>query len=141
MRSSIFCAQFFAGEGFIILRCFRYSKGLDRSGKGMHQRRSLVAPRLLFYGGAFTIFISGFVLFVVLRAANKTAPDISFRAPPRGATACRKTVFLLLTDILASLFKPCRTRIIERGKIIPRKFLQPNNWQKISPQKLSDAVL
>ena len=24
----------------------------------------------------------------------------------------------------------CRTRIIERDKIIPRKSLQPNNWQK-----------
>ena len=76
-------------------------------------------------------FYFGGSLFVVLRAANRTAPDVSFRTPPRGATACRENVFLLLANTLASVSQLCRTRIIERGKIIPRKSLQPNNWQKI----------
>ena len=76
-------------------------------------------------------FYFGGSLFVVLRAANRTAPDLSFRTPPRGATACRENVFLLLANTLAPLSQLCRTRIIERGKIIPRKSLQPNNWQKI----------
>ena len=61
---------------------------------------------------------------------KQTSPDLSFRTPPRGATACRENVFLLLTNTLASVSQLCRTRIIERGKIIPRKSLQPNNWQK-----------
>ena len=76
-------------------------------------------------------FYFGGSLFVVLRAANRTAPDLSFRTPPRGATACRENVFLLLANTLASVSQLCRTRIIEGGKIIPRKSLQPNNWQKI----------
>ena len=75
-------------------------------------------------------FYFGGSLFVVLRAANRTAPDLSFRTPPRGATACRENVFLLLANTLASVSQLCRTRIIEGGKIIPRKSLQPNNWQK-----------
>ena len=76
-------------------------------------------------------FYFGGSLFVVLRAANRTAPDVSFRTPPRGATACRETVFLLLANTLRRMSQLCRTRIIERDKIIPRKSLQPNNWQKI----------
>ena len=76
-------------------------------------------------------FYFGGSRFVVLRAANRTAPDVSFRTPPRGATACRENVFLLLANTLASVSQLCRTRIIEGGKIIPRKSLQPNNWQKI----------
>ena len=72
----------------------------------------------------------GALAYVVLRAAKRTAPTVSFRTPPRGATACRENVFLLLTNALASVSQLCRTRIIERGKILPRKSLQPNNWQK-----------
>ena len=79
-------------------------------------------------------FYFGGSLFVVLRAANRTAPDLSFRTPPRGATACRENVFLLLANTLASVSQLCRTRIIKRGKIIPRKSLQPNNLQKIDCQ-------
>ena len=75
-------------------------------------------------------FYFGGSLFVVLRAANRTAPDLSFRTPPRGATACRENVFLLLANTLVSVSQLCRTRIIKRGKIIPRKSLQPNNLQK-----------
>ena len=78
-------------------------------------------------------FYFGGSRFVVLRAANRTAPDLSFRTPPRGATACRENVFLLLANTLAPLSQLCRTRIIERGKIIPRKSLQPNNLQKNFP--------
>ena len=87
-------------------------------------------------------FYFGGSLFVVLRAANRTAPDLSFRTPPRGATACRENVFLLLANTLASVSQLCRTRIIKRGKIIPRKSLQPNNLQKPSssvPQKYVDS--
>ena len=61
---------------------------------------------------------------------KQTSPDLSFRTPPRGATACRENVLLLLANTLASVSQLCRTRIIERGKIIPRKSLQPNNLQK-----------
>ena len=75
-------------------------------------------------------FYCGRSRFVVLRAAKRTTPTVSFRTPPRGATACRENVFLLLANILASLSQLCRTRIIKRGKIIPRKSLQPNNLQK-----------
>ena len=75
-------------------------------------------------------FYFGGSRFVVLRAANRTAPDLSFRTPPRGATACRETVFLLLANTLRRMSQLCRTRIIKRDKIIPRKSLQPNNWQK-----------
>ena len=81
-------------------------------------------------------FYFGGSLFVVLRAANRTAPDLSFRAHPRGATACRENVFLLLANTLAPLSQLCRTRIIEGGKIIPRKFLRPNNWQKEIPHRV-----
>ena len=73
---------------------------------------------------------------------KQTSPDVSFRTPPRGATACRENVFLLLADTLASVSQLCRTRIIKRGKIIPRKSLQPNNLQKPSssvPQKYVDS--
>ena len=45
-----------------------------------------------------------------------------------------------LADTLASVSQLCRTRIIERGKILPRKSLQPNNWQKVLSQKLPDAI-
>ena len=87
-------------------------------------------------------FYCGRSRFVVLRAAKRTAPTVSFRTPPRGATACRENVFLLLANILASVSQLCRTRIIKRGKIIPRKSLQPNNLQKPSssvPQKCVDS--
>ena len=85
-------------------------------------------------------FYFGGSLFVVLRAANRTAPDLSFRTPPRGATACRENVFLLLANTLAPLSQLCRTRIIERGKIIPRKSLQPNNLQKNFPLRPPEAL-
>ena len=85
-------------------------------------------------------FYFGGSLFVVLRAANRTAPDLSFRTPPRGATACRENVFLLLANTLAPLSQLCRTRIIERGKIIPRKSLQPNNLQKNFPLRPPEVL-
>ena len=44
-------------------------------------------------------FYFGGSLFVVLRAANRTAPDVSFRTPPRVATTCRETVSFLLANI------------------------------------------
>ena len=38
--------------------------------------------------------------------------------------------FSLSANFPAKVSQLCRTRIIEGGKIIPRKSLQPNNWQK-----------
>ena len=79
---------------------------------------------------------------VVCRSSSRKPPrpDISFRTPPRGATACRENVFLLLANTLAPLSQLCRTRIIERGKIIPRKSLQPNNLQKNFPLRPSETL-
>ena len=76
-------------------------------------------------------FYFGGSLFVVLRAANRTAPDLSFRTPPRGATACRENVFLLLANTLASVSQLCRTRIIKGGKKSLRKFLRPRSGKKL----------
>ena len=76
-------------------------------------------------------YFGGALCLSFFEPQTEPPPDVSFRTPPRGATACRENVFLLLANTLASVSQLCRTRIIEGGKIIPRKSLQPNNWQKI----------
>ena len=58
-------------------------------------------------------FYFGGSQFVVLRAANWTAPDLSFRTPPRGATTRNENVPFLLAHQFSGESKLWRTEIFE----------------------------